>query len=165
MELLLGNEAQRLALDHDERETVAAGNAVVTHNAMVLPSFVAGSGPFGAHAGCWLLRPEDALQRWAAVCLYAALVADAALDLIGSKEMLIVEGRFAQAPLFVGALAALRPDSAVRISSGTGAVALGALHLMHPDWRIVEPLSRVRPLPFSLQQYKDRWRSACARRG
>ena len=43
----------------------------------------------------------QAIARRAAACLYAALVADAALDLIGARETLLVEGRFAAAEVFV----------------------------------------------------------------
>jgi hypothetical protein len=124
----------------------------------VLPSWVAGAGPFGKSRGRWLSKPTDPIERWAAVYLYAALVTDAALDLIGAKDCLIIEGRFAQAGLFVAALAALRPRMAVYVAPPEHDVALGALKLIFPSFSPDQSLNRVRALPLSLEDYRERWR-------
>jgi hypothetical protein len=97
------------------------------------------------------------------VCLYAALLADTALDLIGAKDHLIVEGRFAASTLFVAALAALRPDMAVHAASSDLDVSLGALTLLQPTLLFRGPLTRVRPLPLRLNGYRERWRQECLR--
>ena len=70
--------------DANGDEAQAAADAVIAQGAMVLPTFAAGAGPYGPCSGRWLSMPREPLQRGAAVCLYAALLADTALDLIGS---------------------------------------------------------------------------------
>ena len=74
---------------------------------MLLPTLAPGTGPFPNATGDGATKPSDWYERRAAACLYAALVADTSLDLIGSRERLLVEGRFAEAEVFVRALAAL----------------------------------------------------------
>ena len=54
----------------------------------------------------------------------------AALDLIGARERILVEGRFAEDRLFVEALAALRPNNAVFVSHAHNGVPYGALRLL-----------------------------------
>jgi sugar (pentulose or hexulose) kinase len=98
IEILMGAEGQRIETNDDERQ-VAAADAVIANGTMILPTFAAGAGPYGSCSGRWLSMPRDLLQRWAAVCLYAALLADTALDLIGSKDCLIIEGRFSACTL------------------------------------------------------------------
>ena len=55
------------------------------------------------------MQLHDERATTALAHLYAALVADVSLDLIGSRDTLLVDGRFAHAPVFVQALATLRP--------------------------------------------------------
>eukprot|EP01042_Synura_sphagnicola_P011417 gene11417-14588_t len=76
--------------------------------------------------------PHDGFERRAAACLYAALVADVALGLVGAQRTLLVEGRFAHAEVFVRALAGLRPDLAVHVAHADTDVAFGALRLIDP---------------------------------
>ena len=106
--------------------------------------------------------PRDSLQRWAAVCLYAALLADTALDLIGSKDCLIIEGRFSACTLFVAALAALRPGMAVYAAPSSIDVALGALTLLQTAFPPGSTLAVVRPLKIGLNEYRQRWRQECS---
>jgi hypothetical protein len=105
--------------------------------------------------------PRDPLQRWAAVCLYAALVADTALNLIGSKDCLIIEGRFSACTLFVAALAVLRPGMAVYAAPLSIDVSLGALTLLPAALPLDSTLARVRPLKIGLDDYQQRWRQEC----
>jgi hypothetical protein len=53
-------------------------------------------------------QPAEPGDQRAITGLYLALMADASLTLIGSRERLLIEGRFAEAVIFVRALAALR---------------------------------------------------------
>jgi sugar (pentulose or hexulose) kinase len=163
IEVLLGADLRHGDVNCDAREALAAAKAVVLQEAMVLPSFVKGAGPYGQCQGRWLSMPHDPVHRWAAVCLYAALMTDAALDLIGSKHTLIVEGRFARAALFVAALARLRSDMAVRVAPDSVDVALGALTLAHPSLSLAQAMTPVTPLPLELLKYRDRWRLECLR--
>jgi sugar (pentulose or hexulose) kinase len=160
IEILMGAEAQRVAT-HDDEAQVAAADAVVATGAMILPTFAAGTGPYGRYSGRWLSTPADPLRRWAAVCLYAALLADTTLDLIGSKDCLIIEGRFSACTLFVAALAALRPDMAVYAAPRSIDVALGALTLLQPTLPPGGTLARVRPLKIELNAFRKRWRQEC----
>jgi len=134
---------------------------VLSAGSMALPGWAPGVGPYpGAHGG-WLAEPRDPAARGAATALYAALMTDAALELIGTRERLLVEGRFAQSTLFVRALAGLRPDLEVFTHEGhDGGVTYGALRLIDPALPPSGHLRRVTPLAADLEPYKARWRRA-----
>ena len=100
---------------------------------------------------------EDPFQQRAAVALYAALMADVSLNLIGSRGRLLVEGRFAESEVFVRALAALRRDDAVFVGHAHTDVAFGALRLVHPSLPAPAPLTRVQPLMEDLRDYRLLW--------
>jgi hypothetical protein len=114
-------------------------------------------GPFPDGRFDFLNRPDDWYQRRAAACLYAALVADASLDLIGSKERVLIEGRFAEAEVFVRALAALRPGTAIFTANAHNDVSFGALRLIDPALTPAGELVRVTPLEQDLGPYRARW--------
>jgi hypothetical protein len=153
--------AEGQPVETNDEEGQAAADAIIANRAMVLPTFAAGSGPYGPCSGRWLSMPTDPLQRWAAVCLYAALLADTALDLIGSKDCLIIEGRFSACTLFVAALAALRPGMAVYAAPSSIDVSLGALTLLQAALPPGGTLTAVRPLKIGLNAYRERWRQEC----
>ena len=90
--------------------------------------------------------------------LYAALVTDASLGLIGTRERLLIEGRFAEGQVFVRALAALRPDLRIYIGKAHNDVSYGALRLLDAALPTAEPLELVEPLDIDLGPYRDRWR-------
>jgi sugar (pentulose or hexulose) kinase len=144
----------------DQPALLAAVPDVVRLGQMLLPTFAPGTGPFPNAAAQWLGKPDDWYARRAAVCLYAALVADQALDLIGSKERLLIEGRFGEAQVFVRALASLRPDTMIYVANAHNDVAFGALRLIDPTLEPMGKLVRVEPLETSLVEYKRRWRTA-----
>lgn len=130
---------------------------VLFNGAMLLPSQVQGSGPFPQAIGRWINRPEAPDEQAAAIALYAALMTDAALDLIGSRDRLLVEGRFAAGEIFVRALANLRPDTSVYTATADVDVAFGALRLIWPDLIPATALTRVEPLDRDLNAYRDEW--------
>lgn len=130
---------------------------VLLNDAMVLPSQVPGCGPFPQSTGRWINYPAASDERTAAIALYAALMADASLDLIGASGALLIEGRFAASELFTRALATLRPGSAVHIASAEADVAFGALRLIWPDLTPASALTRVTPLERDLNSYRDEW--------
>ena len=132
-------------------------------NEMILPGVVPGVGPFPrAKRESLNARPGDR-GALALAHLYAALVSDVSLDLIGSCDTLLIDGRFSQAPVFVHALAALRPQSTVLVSGDDQGVARGALRLVHGAAVPSTPLERVSPLPADLTRYRARWRDAAER--
>ncbi len=153
-------DTRRVDIKPDQPKLLAAVPSVVGGNAMLLPTMAPGTGPFPASLGRWINRPEDWFARRAAVCLYAALVADQSLDLIGSCEHVLIEGRFAEAEVFVRALASLRPDSIIYVSNAHNDVAIGALRLMDPSFMPPGQLVAVEPLETNLESYKARWHAA-----
>jgi hypothetical protein len=84
-------------------------------------------------------------------------VADTALDLVGTRERLLVEGRFAEAEVFVRALARLRPDLAVYVGPAHNDVSFGALRLVDPALKPDGDLMRMQPLDADLTAYRAAW--------
>lgn len=155
---LLTAGAARIDAPGDQAALLAAAAAVVAGGGRVLPTFAPGVGPFPHHRGRWVGEPADPTQRRAAIALYAALTADAALDLIGAKLRILIEGRFAQAEVFVRALAGLRPADRIYVSPVENDVSYGALRLLNPSLRPASALVRVQPLEVSLKSYREQWR-------
>ena len=85
-------------------------------------------------------------------------MADAMLDLIGAKERLVIEGRFAACEIFVRALASLRPETEVRTSGAGDEVSSGALRAIWPDLGAAAELEEVSPLGKDLAAYREKWR-------
>lgn len=134
---------------------------VLETGTMALPSWVAGVGPYPGSRGRWLREPRNRAVRAAAAWLYAALMTDTIADLIGGSTPLVVEGRFASSAVFLGALAALRPEAEVRAKVGQeGGVAFGALRLLDPSLGAPPISQRIAPLEANLLEYKARWRKA-----
>lgn len=157
IEAVIEIDTRRVDIKPDQPALLAAVPAVLAAGAMLLPTLAPGCGPFPDHESRWLAHPEDWYQRRAAMCLYAALVADASLDLIGSRDRLLVEGRFAEAEVFVRALAALRPDTQVFTANAHNDVSFGALRLINPLLKPQGELRLVEPLDGDLDTYRSRW--------
>lgn len=148
----------------DTSEAIAALPAVVRAGAMVLPSGVPGVGPYPKAPGGWIAEPPDAPARTAAAALYAALVVDTSLELIGSRNLIIVEGRFAASELFVRSLASLRPNDQILVNRGPGdGVTFGALRLVDRQLPAPGTLEPIAPLELDLSTYKSRWLTAASR--
>ncbi len=147
----------RIDLADDQAAMLEALPAVLANAHMIVPSFAPDCGPFPAHRGAWIKRPEDVSARRAVIALYLALLADTSVDLIGATDRLLIEGRFAGAELFVRALATLRPDMVVYTSRAEADVSFGALRLIDPSIKPAGTLARTAPLLHSLDQYKAEW--------
>ena len=160
IETLIEIDTRRVDITPDQPALLAAVLGVLAAGAMHLPTLTPGCGPFPAGQGCWLNPPGDWYARRAAACLYAALVADAALDLVGARGALLVEGRFAEAEVFVRALAALRPDTRVFVGSAHNDVSFGALRLIDPALAPEGHLRAVAPLEGDLAAYRQAWVAA-----
>lgn len=159
IETLIEIDTRRVDIKPDQPALLAAVPHVLRERCLILPTLMRGFGPFPRGRFAWVNRPEDWFRRRAAACLYAALVADVSLDLIGSSERLLVEGRFAEAEVFVRALAALRPDTTVYTANAHNDVSFGALRLIDPGLRPQGELLRVEPLDADLDTYRNRWRA------
>lgn len=129
----------------------------------LLPTFTPGVGPFPGGTGRWENRPASVDDRRLMLSLYLALMADATLDLIGSRDQLVVEGRFADDEDFIAALAALRPGQEL-YRSGSEAVPYGALRLFWSELAPPEPPVRVEPPDLDLSAYRRAWRAAAQNR-
>jgi sugar (pentulose or hexulose) kinase len=160
IESVIAIDTRRIDIKPDQPALLAAVPQVLAAGAMLLPTLAPGCGPFPDGQGRWVNEPEDWYAKRAATSLYAALVADASLDLIGSDERLLVEGRFAEAEVFVRALAALRPDTAVYVANAHNDVSFGALRLLDPALAPQGELVRVAPLDADLAAYREDWRAA-----
>lgn len=163
IETLTGIDTRRIDIAPDQPKLVAALPQALRDGARVLPTFAAGCGPFPHARGRWERMPVDEAPRRAAVSLYAALVADVSLDLIGTRERIVVEGRFAEAQVFVRALATLRPDTAIYVANAQNDVSYGALRLIDPELAPAGELVRVAPLDVPLDAVRREWRADAER--
>lgn len=160
IETVIQIDTRRVDIRPDQPALLAAVPALVRDGAMLLPTLAPGCGPFPDGPGDWIARPDDWYARRAAACLYAALVTDAALDLIGTRERILIEGRFAEAEVFVRALASLRPDVRVYTANAHNDVSFGALRLLDPELRPAGDLVQAAPLETPLADYRERWLAA-----
>jgi len=164
-----GREFERLVdvdasnANSDPEALRAAVANVLSVGSMVLPTMAPGVGPFPSGMGHWIAKPDDPVAQRTAARLYLALVADASLDLIGACERVLVEGRFAEADLFVRALATLRPETAVYAGNAQDDVSYGARRLINPTLPPSSTLTRILPLECNLVRYRARWRDKIRR--
>lgn len=162
IETLIGIDPRRVDIKPDQPALLAAVEQVLASGAMLQPGFAHGFGPFPEGRGRWINMPDDWMARRAAACLYAALVADVCLDLIGAHNFILVEGRFAEAEVITRALARLRPDDRVYTSHAHSDVSFGALRLLIPDLAPNGECKRVVALENRLDAYRREWRRLAA---
>jgi len=159
IERLCGGESEQFfaphLFAHSVSQAVAAG-------VMILPTFVPGVGPYPEGRGRWVGKPDSDGARIGAIALYLALLADMSLDLIGARDRIVVEGRFAHQLAFVSALAALRPNDRVYVNDADQGVAFGALRLVYPHLVPPTALIEVEPAAVDLSDYRNRWRHLSA---
>ncbi len=162
IETQIGIDTRRVDIKPDQPALLAAVAMVVATGAMLLPGFAPGCGPFPAMAGRWINQPDDWFARRAAVCLYAAMVTNVSLNLIGARRAILIEGRFAEAEVFVRALASLRPDDAIYVANAHNDVSFGALRLLDPSLKAAGVLERVQPLETDLTAHQALWAKSCS---
>jgi len=158
-ELMGGVDTLALTDKGDPDGIIDLLSELIANGAYALPTFVKGVGPFSDENGSWVNKPGDPNGQQAATGLYLALMADTALELIGSRERLLIEGRFAEVGVFVRTLATLRPQQKVYVSSAQNDVAYGALRLICPDLEAPTELSQALPLDIDLSGYAAQWRT------
>jgi len=167
IETVIQLDTRRIDIKPDQPKLMAEVPALLRRGTMMMPTLAPGFGPYPDGEARWVNAPVEWQGTWyarrAAICLYAALVADTALDLIGSKDRLLIEGRFSEAQVFVRALAALRPETQVFVANAHNDVSFGALRLINPLLEAGSELTRVEPLPGDLAGYRRAWRDAVMR--
>jgi sugar (pentulose or hexulose) kinase len=153
-------DTRRVDIKPDQPALLEAVAGLVGDGAMMLPTFAPGFGPYPHGKGRWVRRPDGWISRRAATCLYAALVAERALSLTGTRGLVLVEGRFSEAQVFIRALASLRPDLKICVANAHNDVSYGALRLIDPDLRPASELAFVAPLDVDIASYAAIWREA-----
>lgn len=161
-EVIAGPNARGRADPHEIAALVADGTSA-------LPSFSDSGGPFPGTGGAGTIsgpEPSTPAGRDALGLVYAALMTSVAIDLIGSRNDIIIDGGFAESPLFCGLLASLRPGQSVKVSTARDGTAVGAAMLWGwtdrgapaaIDLKAAPPLD----LP-ELAAYAARWRHRAA---
>lgn len=110
-------------------DPLAAAQRLIADGVLALPSFTESGGPLPGTGGKGRIktsRPLDAADRFALAGLYTALMTNLSLTALGSTSPVVVDGPFAQNPLFLGTLAALRPGQSVLASTLADGTAHGA---------------------------------------
>lgn len=162
IESVIKIDTRRVDITPDQPKLLEAVPALLERGIMMMPTLAPGFGPFPHGKAEWVNQPDEWSGTWharrAAICLYAALVSDVSLDLIGAGERLLIEGRFAEAEVFVRALAALRPDTRVYVANAHNDVSFGALRLIDPSLAPQGELKLVEPLEGDLASYRKKWR-------
>ncbi|MEM5518026.1 hypothetical protein WNY37_13800 [Henriciella sp. AS95] len=158
IETLIGIDTRRVDIKPDQPALLDAVPGLVANGRMLQPSFAKGFGPYPNGRGRWIDMPEDWFARRSGACLYAAMLATTSLDLIGSYQTILVEGRFAEAEVIVRALASLRPNDAIYTCHAQNDVSFGALKLINPMLKPNTKLERVKPLETDLTGYFRDWK-------
>lgn len=108
------------------KESAGIVDEVLKRGIMALPSAVPGCGPYPDTSLRWVNTEDAGSQaRYIAACLYAALMTDTCLDLLGAEGPIIVEGPFAANSFYLSALAGFSEREVIAVSGSTG-TALGA---------------------------------------
>lgn len=151
-------------IDAPERQhlMMAAIQTVVNQGIMVLPTMAPGTGPFPNERGGWTRATGDASESGAAIALYAALMCDVGLDLIGASGPMLIDGKFGRCVPFTRALARLRQDARVFVGSEESDVSFGALRVARPHLKPNIALNQVSAVEFDLSAYRSRWRDRIA---
>jgi sugar (pentulose or hexulose) kinase len=167
IESVIQLDTRRVDIRPDQPKLIEEVPGLLRRRTMMMPTLAPGFGPFPDGEARWVNAPVEWQGTWyarrAAICLYAAMVADTSLDLIGSKQRLLIEGRFAEAEVFVRALAALRPDTEVFVANAHNDVSFGALRLINPLLAAQGGLRQVEPLEGDLAGYRALWRDSVAK--
>ncbi|MGA2794493.1 MAG: FGGY family carbohydrate kinase [Roseiarcus sp.] len=156
-----GEEYARLAGKPAATATVEAAAAVIAAGTLALPSFVNWGGPYiGCRGRLEGPPPSGDNARAALAAIYTALVTNTCLDLLESREGIVLEGHFAGNEVYRRVLAALRPDQALRVATSPAGSALGA-SLLH-RWEDAKPSIALAPVLAAeipeLASYALRWR-------
>jgi len=162
-ELIAHVDIHDLTANYDPDRLMARLPVLLANGAAALPAFARGVGPFPDAIGEWRNKPPHPADQRAIAGLYLALMADACLSLIGSRDRLLIEGRFAEAVIFIRALASLRSGQKVFISNTHDDVPYGALRLLDPSLPPSSPLQPVEPLGVDFGGYARLWREHAAR--
>ena len=146
--------------------TQEALEGVISAGQFALPSFAAG-GPFPDATGSLSgPPPRSQAERAAIATLYVACMTSTLLDLLQSRNTVIVDGGLAYNAAYTGLLAALRPGQRVLTSptpegTAAGAAAVAYVALEHRP-RLGEYAEAAPLQAAGLAQYVLEWQRGCA---
>ncbi|MBN9045592.1 MAG: carbohydrate kinase [Rhizobiales bacterium] len=135
--------------------------SVIAKKAFALPAFAAG-GPVPGHTGHFTGPAVENEERAAVALLYVALMTDLSLDLIDSRNTIVIDGGLVKTGLYASVLAALRPGQSVYTSANPEGSAFGAAALVFDaigrnpfvnDCAVATPA-----LVPGLENYRQEWR-------
>ena len=147
--------------------SLKALESLMAQGTFALPSFTDSGGPMPGTGNKGHVRgpaPAGEEERSALGALYCALMVDRSLAVVKSKGDIIVDGPFAQNPIFLSLLAALRRPQKVlasQLREGTtaGAMALGLMTEAGELPHLALDLDEVSPLDAeTLADYAVKWR-------
>ncbi len=146
--------------------SVATARTLAARGTLALPSFSDTGGPLPGTGGRGRIvgpAPQDAGERASLAATYTALMTAEVLDALRSTGDVIVDGPFADNPVFCALLAAFRPGQRVHVSTLAEGTAAGAavLGLMGPDGALPHrpvALARVTPAP-GVEGLRARWQA------
>jgi sugar (pentulose or hexulose) kinase len=127
--------------------------AVLEERALLVPPL--GGSPFGGPAGA---RTQSDEQTVARASVYLALMTDYCFDLLKAKGPVIVEGSLTGNHAFLNALACLRRDNGVLVSSDATGTVSGAVLLA--DSSIPDDPEAIEPMDLPMADYRKAWREA-----
>jgi hypothetical protein len=161
----LGSESQNFEALTDTATPIQSAMQAIKAGEMILPTAVPGVGPYPHSKQRRVNVPAIPTDTTTLAHLYAALLADVSLDLIGSRDVLIIDGRFAHSPVFTRALASLRTNTMVLINQAEEGVARGALSLLDRKIPAHDQWEKISPIPIDIKAYRARWREAAEQSG
>ena len=135
--------------------------SVINDGVFALPDFSGGSGPFGRRRAEISGGVDEGL---ALANLYAALMIDLELDLLGASGPVVIDGSFTENEVLCGLVAALRPGCSIARLSGADGVAQGCLRLAQWEsgqYHAPEPVQCEQIKLEGLGEYRDAWRLRC----
>lgn len=154
-----------------EAASFKALGEIIAQETFALPSFTDSGGPMpgtGNKGRVTGPAPSNEEERASLAALYCALMVDRSLAAVKSRSDIIVDGPFAQNPVFLSVLATLRPRQRVLASQLRDGTTAGAmiLALMTATGQIPElalSLDPVEPLALAtITDYAEKWRKLTA---
>ncbi len=137
-------------------------DAIISSDTYILPSFIAGTGPYPNAAGHVASEKlPSQINGKAAATIYSALMLHDILKRLNpsSTQDILIEGSFAQNSVLCGLLAALNPKRTVRTQNGGNGVTTGCFALTR--WQAPQPKTlnpAVPPYPsHEFVNYAKRW--------
>ena len=137
--------------------------AVLDDETMLLPSIVAGSGPFPGRVSRWVGEEPQGGRRYAAVSFYLAMMSATCLDLSGAKGVAVVEGPLAGNDLYLAMLEAAIGRPVATGPRGSTGTSIGAA-LLADRRRPADVCAAAvgRQVAANMSRYATRWRSKVA---